>query len=589
MASLLVLKGGTPGQRLMLDKNTVILGREAKDCDYVIANQAVSRVHAQIRIEDGQHFIEDLKSRNKTYVNNQLVETPTLLRDNDRIKICDFLATFHSDSPSERRTPLPDHLRTGAAANDEDAADGPSTVQATLSRLPQHQLLEAQPADRLRALLEISNSLGQTLQIDQLFEKIADVLLNTFRQADRCFVIIRDESSGHLIPRVIKVRRPGNDSSPRFSRTIVRNCLDSMQAFLSEDASTDKMFEMSQSITDFRILSVMCAPLVAGEKAVGVIQLDSQDRSKKFTQDDLKLLMGATNQASVALENARLHEESVQRERTQRDLELGQQVQRSFLPQRLPEVPGYQFFAHYNAALTIGGDYYDFIQYPNGKLAVLCGDVAGKGVPAALLMAKFSAEARSCMLTNPDPAKAVACLNDVLTQIMQAGGMDRFVTLAATVLDPLNNLVTIVNAGHMTPMIFRRSKLSLEDAVPNEICGLPLGIMEGNAFDSGHVQLDAGDCIVLYSDGVSDALSVTNTAFGIDGIRKAALAEASLPEACRPDAIGRSVIEAVRKHAAGRAQNDDIALVCFGRLDAGGSISTLPAGEIIRSAESADK
>ena len=106
--------------------------------------------------------------------------------------------------------------------------------------------------------LEISNSLGRTLELDQLLEKIAEVLLNTFRQADRCFIIFRDDQE-HLIPRVIKLRRPTPDASPRFSRTIVRKCLDSTQAFLSEDASTDSKFSLSQSITDFRILSVMCA------------------------------------------------------------------------------------------------------------------------------------------------------------------------------------------------------------------------------------------------------------------------------------------------------------------------------------------
>src|SRR5256714_7374239 len=107
------------------------------------------------------------------------------------------------------------------------------------------------------------------------------------------------------------------------------------------------------------------------------------------------------------------------RSRTQRDVELGQQVQRSFLPQRLPELPGYEFFAQYQAALTIGGDYYDFIPLPGGRLGALLGDVAGKGVPAALLMAKFSAEARFCMLTNPDPVRAIACLNDVLSQLLR--------------------------------------------------------------------------------------------------------------------------------------------------------------------------
>jgi serine phosphatase RsbU (regulator of sigma subunit)/pSer/pThr/pTyr-binding forkhead associated (FHA) protein len=575
MASLLVLKGGTPGQRLPLDKAIIILGREVKDCDFVIANQAVSRVHAQISFIDGRHFIEDLKSRNKTYVNNQLVETRTALNDNDRIKICDFLATFHADSASDKKTPIPPHLR-GEGEEEEHEADGPSTVQATLSRLPQHQLLEAQPADRLRALLEISNSLAQTLELDQLLEKIADVLLTTFRQADRCFIILSDDA-GHLIPRVIKLRRPTPDASPRFSRTIVRNCLDSMQAFLSEDASTDSKFSLSQSITDFRILSVMCAPMVAGEKAFGVIQLDSQDRSKKFNQDDLKLLLGVANQASVAFEMARLHEDLIQRERTQRDVELGQQVQRSFLPQRLPEVLGYQFYAHYNAALTIGGDYYDFIPFPDGKFAVLLGDVAGKGVPAALLMAKFSAEARSCMLMNSDPARAITCLNNVLWQIMQAGDMDRFVTIAATVLDPINHRVTIVNAGHMTPLIFRRKNKTLEDAVPNDQTGLPLGIMESNHFEATHVELQSGDSLILYTDGVSDAVSTQNASFSTAGIRKAVLDTAdNLAESTQPEALGRAVIEAVGGHAAGRAQHDDIALVCFGRLDGSSSVSTLP-------------
>jgi len=578
MASLLVLKVGTPGQRLPLDKPTVVLGREAKDCDFVIANQAVSRVHAQISLIDGRYVIEDLKSRNKTYVNNQLVESRTALSENDRIKICDFLATFHSDSPSERKTPLPAHLR-GAEREEDDAADGPSTVQATLSRLPQHQLLEAQPADRLRALLEISNSLGQTLELDQLLEKIADVLLSTFRQADRCFIILRDDQE-HLIPRVIKLRRPTPDASPRFSRTIVRKCLDSMQAFLSEDASTDSKFSLSQSITDFRILSVLCAPIVAGERAFGVIQLDSQDRSKKFTQDDLILLLGVANQASVAFEMARMHADLVQRERTQRDVELGQQVQRSFLPQNLPEVTGYQFFAHYNAALTIGGDYYDFIPYPDGKYAVLLGDVAGKGVPAALLMAKFSAEARSCMLMNSDPVKAISCLNDVLSQIMQAGGMDRFVTLAATVLDPSTNLVTIINAGHMTPLIYRRGKHTLDDAISTSISGLPLGLTENSTFEAGHVELYAGDCLMLYTYGVSDALSTQNASFSIDGIRRAVIEAANACQPCRPDMLGRSVVEAVQKHAAGRAQHDDIALVCYGRLDSSSSVSTLPEQDL---------
>jgi sigma-B regulation protein RsbU (phosphoserine phosphatase) len=569
MASLRVLKGGTPGQQLALDKARIVLGREAKDCDYVIPNQAVSRVHAQISLVQGRHFIEDLKSRNKTYVNNKLVEAPVALNDQDRIKICDFLATYHADTAD--KAPLPDYLRPDDL-DDEDTADRPSTIHATMARMSQQQLLELQPADRLRALLEVATALAQASSIDDLLQKVADTLLTTFRQADRCFVITRDEASNQLIPRVIKTRRQQADNSPRFSKTIVRNCLDSQQAFLSEDASSDSKLALSQSITDFRILSVMCAPLVAGEKSIGVIQLDSQDRSKKFNQDDLKLLMGVCNQASVALDNARLHEEAVHRERIQRDLELGESVQRAFLPQRLPEVAGYEFFGQYKSALTIGGDYYDFIPLPDGKLAVVLGDVAGKGVPAALLMAKLSAEARACLLTSGgDPVKAVATLNNVLVELFLAGNMDRFVTLAAAVLDPARHAVTLLNAGHMAPLLFCPGSGTLVDAVDAELTGPPLGLIEGYAYPPGEITIQPGDSLLLYTDGVTDSLNTQNQAFAIRGVREALLDE---PGPCRPEVAGTRLLDAVRRHAAGRAQNDDIAVVCFGRLDP----ATAPTG-----------
>src|SRR5207253_673195 len=142
----------------------------------------------------------------------------------------------------------------------------------------------------------------------------------------------RNKTIERLIPKVIKTRRLQDESSAAYSRSIVRECLKTVQAFLCDDASTDQRFNMSQSIADFRIRSVMCAPLWSQDnKAFGVIQLDTQDRGKKFTQEDLALLMAVAGQASIALENARLHEDQLAAataaERLRRDLELAQQVQ----------------------------------------------------------------------------------------------------------------------------------------------------------------------------------------------------------------------------------------------------------------------
>ena len=278
-----------------------------------------------------------------------------------------------------------------------------STVEAMLSH-SSHMLLETQPAEKLRHLLEISGNLSKTLDLDALMPKIVESLFQLFRQADRCFVIQAEEGSNRLLPRVVRTRRPHDEANARPSRTIVRKCLETAQAFLSDDASRDDRIQLSQSVVDFRIRSVMCVPLCTAEgKAFGVIQLDTQDRSKKFTQEDLKLLWGVANQAAIALENARLHEEAVTRERFRRDMELATRVQQSFLPSSLPQVPGYEFYAYYEPAQAVGGDYYGFIPLPQGRLAVAVGDVAGKGIAAALLMAKVSSDARFCFLAEANP------------------------------------------------------------------------------------------------------------------------------------------------------------------------------------------
>ena len=193
------------------------------------------------------------------------------------------------------------------------------------------------------------------------------------------------------------------------------------------------------------------------------------------------------------------------RERLKLDLELAREVQRGFLPLRLPEVPGYEFFAHYESAYEVGGDYYDFIPLPRQRVAVLLGDVAGKGVVAALLMAKLSADARFCMLTEPDPATAVTKLNSLM---IQSGIADRFVTLVAAVLDPASHTVTLVNAGHPSPLIYHRATRTVGEAISNEVAGLPLGVLDGFEYASCQVALEPGDSILAFTDGVTEAMDV---------------------------------------------------------------------------------
>jgi phosphoserine phosphatase RsbU/P len=554
MALLRVLKGNNEGTNIDLIGERIVLGRNA-DCHVVLNVAAVSREHAIIRKLQGKYYIEDNKSRNGTFLNSKEVTTRTQLKDNDKIKICDTVLAFYERAPS---TPLPDDYRPDEPEEEEDS----STVQATLNQTSK-QILEAQPAERLAMLLDVGAELAQTFDLTQLLPKIVDRLFAVFRQADRGFVIINEE--GKLIPKVSKTRR-NDDEGTRFSRKIVNRVLESGQSILSEDASAGKGVDLSQSIADCRIHSVMCVPLVGrtDPKPFGVIQLDTQDRFKQFNQDDLKLLLAVAGQAAVALENATLHATIVQRAGLERDLLLARKVQESFLPLKMPQVPGYEFMARYESAQEVGGDYYDFVPLQNGRHGIMVGDVAGKGIPAALLMAKVSADARFCALTESDMSAMIEQLNE---HLQEAGRLDRFVTFAAGLLDPLAHNVTFVNAGHIPPLIYRKATGQFEDGTSSDQTGLPLGIVEGIPYSSNTVAVAPGDCVLLITDGITESKDRDERDFHMDGVI-AALRAGPMD----PRAMVDRLLAAVHKHAAGRKPHDDLTVVAFGRTGASTSV-----------------
>jgi serine phosphatase RsbU (regulator of sigma subunit)/pSer/pThr/pTyr-binding forkhead associated (FHA) protein len=552
MALLTVIKPQSQyGTKYQLKEEETVLGREA-DCHVVINVPAVSRRHALIRRLEGKFYIEDLKSRNKTFVNREEVTTRLLLKNNDKIKICDNEFVFN-DAPE--KPPLPAELTRGTNEKDEDDGSS-STVEASLHPSSKH-ILEAQPAEKLARLLEITADLTGTFDTDQILPKIVESLFQVFKQADRAFVILAD--GDRLVPKVIKTRR-GDETSARFSRKIVRICLEEGKGLLSEDASSDSKFDLSQSIADCRIRSVIVAPMKGrtSDKPFGVIQLDTQDRQKKFNEDDLKLLMAVAGQAAIALENARMHQTLVARAGLERDLRLAHQVQLSFLPKTFPRVKGYDFFAHYASAQEVGGDYYDFISLPSQKIGITIGDVAGKGVAAALLMARVSSDARYTLLTESGPAAAIIKLN---TLMQEAGMLDRFVTLEAALLDAAKHEVTFVNAGHNPAVVCRHASGKMEEAFSHKVGGYPLGVVDHYDYEvCTTVRLDPGDSIILFSDGVTESKNKKEEDFGMEGLLSALKGSPQTPTA-----MGQRLIDAVKLHSLGCKQHDDITVVCFGR------------------------
>ncbi len=558
MAELRTIEGPHPGGMFALDRESAILGRHP-DCDIVLDSGAVSRQHARIQRVDDKFYIEDMQSRNGTYVNGLQIRERLLLNDQDRITLCDVVMVFHDDAanPKAADRGAAATLQTTALMVDDDFDGSNSTVMTRLdiSSGSSSLRLEVNPQAKLKALIEISRNLGRAVALNEVLPKVLDSLLTIFLQADRGVIVLRD-AAGKLVPRALKHRRPELVDTVRISRTIVQGVMAAKEAILSADASSDARFMASESIVDFRIRSVMCAPLITSQGDVtGVIQIDTSDQRNRFSRDDLEVLASVACQAGIALENAELHETAIRDQRRSRELEVAHDVLRGFLPSSAPRIEGYEFFHFYEPANELGGDYYDYIPLPGRRLAVVVADVSGKGIPASLLMARLSADARYCLASEPSPAKAVAHLNRVF---FSAGWEDRFVTLVLAVLDPLRHELTLVDAGH--PPAYLQHAGKVIHAVDEAHASLPLGVMADAEYVQVVHRLEPGDQLVLYTDGISEAMNEKNELYGFQRLYEQVAA-------ARPGvaAHGRGILGNVKEFVGKQAQSDDMCLVCLGR------------------------
>jgi phosphoserine phosphatase RsbU/P len=560
MAILQLLKGDGPAEELQIAGDRAVLGRHP-DCDIVLDAASVSRQHAQISKQDKQYFVEDLHSRNGTFVNGRLIQGRHLLQDGDRLKICDLALTFYTNQPSDRLL----EVTRGSSSSGSSIAlivDDPeptatSTIVSKLDVASSHGSvrLTVNAEIKLRAMIEIAHNLGKAVSLDTVLGKLLDSLFKIFIQADRGFVILR-QVDGTLVPKAIKHRRPDMEDQIRISRTIVNQVMATQDAVLSADATNDSRFDTSQSIADLRIRSMMCAPLVDSEgHSLGVIQVDTGDQRQRFQREDLDVLASVASQAAIAVSNAQLHETALKQQSLERDLELAHKVQRGLLPSAPPQVAGYHFFDFYEPANQVGGDYYDYVELPGNRLAVVLGDVSGKGVGAALIMAKLSGEVRFCLASEADPA---AAMNRINSSFSRSGWQDRFVTFVLAVLDTTRHEITVVNAGHMPPLL-RHSQGKVEP-VGSDQAGLPLGIDADFQYEQHTRQFVPGDYLTLFTDGISEAMNAAGELYGLDRLREQ-LATPAAPVA----GLGRLILDDVKRFVGGRPQSDDMCLACFGR------------------------
>ena len=554
MALLIVEHGPYAGTAFPLDAPQVTIGRSPTN-HLVLDLPTISREHARIRREGDTYILEDLQSTNGTFLNDKPV-TESPLREGDHIRLGPATLRFTetvkpATEPAFELVASEEQTDTAAVLARVDAEHYP--VLAADNRLG----LAAE--DRIAFVSELSTELLQLLDPDELAGRVADRLFEVFPDAEQVLLAFTEEGTGTLVPRASRRRSGQGERGVTLSQAILRTVTEERAGVLCADVQEDARFRDRPSVIGARIRSFLCVPLVCRDEFLGLIYIDTGRVEASFQRTDLLVATAIASQVALAASNIRLHRAAVARARLELDLSLAEKVQRSFLPASTPDIPEMTFATYYTTAYEVGGDFYDFIPTANGRWLVVIGDVSGKGISAALRMARLTRDIRYHGVTN-DPTQTLAELSRSLAR--ETDGRV-FATLLCLELQPQERCVTIASAGHCQPLILPRS------ASPyffNEATGFPLAVEPEEPYEQKTLTLAPGDCLLAYTDGLTEAMNESGVTFGTDRLLRAA-AQAVTVGATAPEALLEHILLVVRGFRGDAAPTDDLTMLAF-RWDA---------------------
>lgn len=550
MPQLIVKTADRPTDKIFLSRLRTTIGRSARS-DICIPDAFASRLHAEVRKEGDAYWLHDLGSANGTRYNNSIVSTPIPLVAGGEIQIGETTIIFEDERLREKQnaTLIADHTQ---------ALDPSVTVAFNMQTNPTAEILDSQFSTRTELLALISKvgiALLSSSGLDETLNQVASLVFEAV-PAERCMIMLRDETAeGGMKITVARVR--GKDEKieeVRISSTVMDEVMKNGKSVLTSDAQHDPRFA-SQTMMLLGIRSVLAVPLSVSEKEVfGIIYADSPTEEATFTEEHLNILTTLASVAAIRVENARLLEERIERERIRHELELATEIQQSFQPSSPPIMDGYEFQGISFSCYEIGGDYYDFILQQDGKMLIALGDVSGKGTAAALLMSSLHAAIHAQVAAKTTLHQMIKSVNEYLAENTPS---NRFVTLFAAELDPQTGTLNYINAGHNPPLIGRADGTvhQLESG------GFPLGIIPMAEFEVGQAQLEMGEALVIYSDGVSEANNLNGDEFGMDRLIEVVSKNLKSSAAGLRDKVESSLSAFTQTAPA----NDDITLVIVKR------------------------
>src|SRR5215468_284943 len=559
-----------------LNRPRITIGRSARN-DLCVEDPFASRLHAEVRKRGDAFWIADLGSANGTLINAARLTAPVQLRDRDIVRIGETEIEYseHADTaPARGRTsilfsdssfaPLPEATITAgdrnSAANLISSLESPNMT--LISATGKSLTPESVEDDALAVISRVSLTLLKGLSLDDTLQQVLECVFEVF-SADRGYVMLFEAPEGdpkgasELVCKAMKMRKQGapNDlTNVEISRAISERVLRQGASVLTSDAQQDPRFQDRRSIALGGLRSVMAVPLAVEERISGMIYVDNPFHTNRFIERDLQLLTLIASVAAVRIENVRLLEVQQEQKRLANELALASEIQFRLHPETPPAIPCYDVIGVSFPCYEVGGDYYDFIEKPDGRYVVALGDVSGKGTGAALLMSSIHAAVRAHTRTRLSASEIVSEINQYIYDNTPA---NRYVTLFYSELDPRSHQLTYINGGHNSPLLARATG----EVTRLDIGGFPVGITPFGDYREGWVEIEPGDVMVINADGVTESLNEEGEEFG-----EARLIEIVQKNRGRsPAGIRDRIDEALTKFVGRASAVDDLTIVILKR------------------------
>ncbi|MFL6193263.1 MAG: SpoIIE family protein phosphatase [Thermoanaerobaculia bacterium] len=496
---------GAPFEHL-LRGDSLVVGR-AVDADLTISDPFLSRRHSRLYRTGAELWIEDLGSRNGTLVNGQAIQGPTPVRPGDVIRISNSAVTILGEAAAPLRPPEPeadflDGTVFRRAADLLDRQEAPAAANAEELR---------RYADRLRLINEVHQALGRSLRLEELLELILDRAFDHLRP-DRGAILLR-EADGAYRAAASRSALAGPEELV-FSRSLVREVAEKGMAAIVFDVRSDERFAAAESMLMSGIRSLVAAPLLDREGTLGLIVLESRAGVRQFSEEDLELLVSLAAVAALHLRNLALTLEAAERRRLEEELALARRIQMALLPDRMPEVPGWELHGGNIPSRGVSGDYYEVVERDGGRECVLMvADVAGKGMAASLLTVSLQALSTGPIEDGLPPEEICVRLSRLLYRRTPP---EKYATAFLGILETATGRLRYTNAGHNPPLVLRASG-EIEE-LPST--GVPLGLLPQAPYGAREVTLGPGDVLVLYTDGLVEANDPEGNEYGLERLRE---------------------------------------------------------------------